>query len=145
MSLEENKAVVRRYWEELWNGKNKRVLDDIVSENTKIHFAPGQAHQPPNFYVWFEHALASFPDVHFTVYDMFAEGDEVVARWSYEATHTGDFLGIPATGKRVTDYGINIFRVENGKIADMWINQDSLGLLQQLGAIPKLPEVAERK
>ena len=135
MPVEENKLIVRRYWQELWNEKKKSVLSEISWEQTALHFAPGQAHQPPSLAQWFETALIAFPDVQFTVHDLFAEGDRVVARWSYVATNTGPFLGRPATGKRVTDTGINIFRIENGKIADMWLVQDSLGLLQQLGVI----------
>ena len=136
MSIEVNKQIVRRYWQDLWNEKNRAVLDEITSEQTALHFAQGQAHQPPSLKTWFETALIAFPDVQFTVHDLFAEGDRVVTRWSYVATNTGPFLGRPATGRRVTDTGINIFRIENGKIADMWLVQDSLGLLQQLGVIP---------
>jgi steroid delta-isomerase-like uncharacterized protein len=136
MSVEDNKRVVHRYWQDLWNEKNRSVLAEIASEKTALHFAQGQAHQPPSLEKWFETALVAFPDVRFTVHDLFAEGDRVVARWSYIATNTGPFLGRPATGKQVTDTGINIFRIENGKIADMWLVQDSLGLLQQLGFVP---------
>lgn len=136
MSIEENKRIVRRYWQELWNEKRRAVLDEISSDQTHLHFAQGQAHRPPSLDVWYETALIAFPDVHFTVHDLIAEDDRVVARWSYEATNTGPFLGRPATGLRVTDTGINIFRIEEGKIADMWLVQDSLGLMQQLGVIP---------
>lgn len=135
MSLEENKALVRRYWYELWNEKKGHIIDEIASNDLVFHFPEGQAHQPPTLKKWFETALIAFPDVHMTLHDEIAEGDKVVSRWSYVATNTGMFLGRLATHQRVTDFGIDIFRVEKGKIVEMWVAQDSLGLLHQLGAI----------
>ena len=135
MMSEENKAIVRRYWFDFWNEKNVAVLDEIAVEDVIFHFPPGQAHQPPTLRKWFETALVAFPDVFFTLHDELAEGDKVVSRWSYEATNTGNFLGRETTSIRVQDQGIDIFRIENGKIAGMWVAQDSLGLLQQLKVI----------
>lgn len=134
--LEKNKAIVRRYWYELWNEKKGHVIDEIAASDLVLNFPQGQAHQPPTLHKWFETALIAFPDVHFTLHDVIAEGDKVVCRWSYVATNTGEFLGRPATGKQVTDQGIDIFRIQNGKIVEMWVAQDSLGLLQQLGVLP---------
>ena len=135
MSTEDNKALVRRYWFELWNEK-KNIIDEIAVDPVILHFPPGQAHQPPNLHEWFRTAQSAFPDVHFTLHQELAEGDLVVSRWSYVATNTGEFLGRTTTGRKVTDRGIDIFRIENGKIVEMWVAQDSLGLLQQLGVIP---------
>ncbi|MCF2501803.1 ester cyclase [Dyadobacter sp. CY107] len=132
---EANKAIVRRYWFDFWNEKNINVLNEIAVEDVTFHFPPGQAHQPPTLKKWFETALVAFPDVHFTLHDELAEGDKVVSRWSYEATNTGNFLGRETTSIRVRDQGIDIFRIENGKIVEMWVAQDSLGLLQQLKVI----------
>jgi predicted ester cyclase len=136
MSIEANKAVVRRYWYELWNEKRGEIIPEIAQEPVAFHFPGGQAHQPPNLTTWFDTALVAFPDVYFSVDIEMAEGDLVASRWSYVATNTGEFLGRPATGKRVVDKGIDIFRIENGKIVEMWVAQDSLGLLQQLGVLP---------
>lgn len=136
MSIESNKALVRRYWLELWNEKQGQLIDELFSPEVRLHFPPGQAHQPPSMRVWFEHALIAFPDVHFTIHNHIAEGELVSTRWSYEATHTGEFLGIRPTGRRITDTGINMFRIEDGKIVDLWIVQDSLGLMRQLEAVP---------
>ncbi len=136
MSIEANKAVVKRYWNELWNDKHGEILDEIAVDPVTFHFPDGQAHQPPTLHKWFETALVAFPDVHFTVDIMMAEDDLVAARWSYVATNTGEFLGRPGTGKRVIDKGIDIFRIQNGKIVEMWVAQDSLGLLKQLGVLP---------
>lgn len=135
MSENTNKKVVTRYWGDFWNEKNGSVIQEITSEDLKLHFPPGQAHQPPSLQKWFDTALSAFPDVHFTIHDLFAEGDKVVCRWSYLATNTGSFLGKEATNLKVTDQGINIFRIENGKIAEMWMSGDSLGLMHQLGVL----------
>jgi predicted ester cyclase len=87
--------------------------------------------------VWFETAQLAFPDVHFDVLDMIAEDDKVVTRWRYRATNTGPFLGRPPTGRAVTDEGITTLRFEDGKVVEEWVIQDSLGLLKQLGVLPR--------
>ena len=135
MSVEDNKAIVRRYWYDLWNDKKGEVMNEIASDALVLHFPKGQAHQPPSLRKWFETALVAFPNVHFTLHDEIAEGDKVVSRWSYVATNTGEFLGRPATQRQVTDQGIDIFRIANGKIVEMWVAQDSLGLLHELGVL----------
>jgi steroid delta-isomerase-like uncharacterized protein len=84
--------------------------------------------------------FAAFPDVQFTVEDQIAEGDQVVARWTARGTHRGTLMGIAPTGKHVTVTGIAIWRVEQGKMAEMWQNWDALGLLQQVGAIPQIAQ-----
>ncbi|NML64405.1 ester cyclase [Hymenobacter sp. RP-2-7] len=136
MSTEANKAVVTRYWQELWNDKREEVIDEITSPDLRFHFPPGQAHQPATLHQWFTTSRRAFPNVRFTVHDLLAEGDKVVARWSYEATQTGEFLGQPATQKQVTDQGLNLFRLEDGRIVEMWMSGDSLGLLRQIGMLP---------
>ena len=137
MSIEANKAVVTRYWMELWSDKHDEIVDEIISETVVFHFPPGQAHQPASMHEWLKSSRVAFPDVRFRIHELIAEGNLVVCRWSYQATHTGTFLGQAASGRIVTDQGINIFRLEGGKIAEMWMSGDSLGLLQQLGLITK--------
>ncbi len=79
---------------------------------------------------------AAFPDGQMTIEDLVAEGDRVVARTTFNGTHQGEMQGIPATGKAVSVSGITIFRLDNGKIAEGWLVNDNLGLMQQLGVIP---------
>jgi steroid delta-isomerase-like uncharacterized protein len=134
-TAETNKALARRYWQELWNEKRREALDELTREPVKLHFPVGQAHRPPSLTAWFETALRAFPDVHFDVLDMIAEGDMVVTRWRYHATNTGPFLGRPPTGRAVTDEGITTLRFEDGKVVEEWVVQDSLGLLKQLGIL----------
>jgi steroid delta-isomerase-like uncharacterized protein len=140
MSLEANKAIVRRYFDELWNERKTDIIDDLVTADHVVHFPSGQAHRIKSVQEWTTTAFTAFPDVQFTVDDMIAEEDKVLARWHYNATQTGNFLGIPPTGRQVEDEGMDVFRIEGGKIAEIWVIQDSLGLLQQLGVIPRPQE-----
>jgi steroid delta-isomerase-like uncharacterized protein len=82
-------------------------------------------------------AHASFPDLHFTIEDMVAEGDKVVYRYSLRGTHQNDFMGIAATGRQVNVTGIHIYRVDDGKLQEEWENWDMLGLMRQLGVLPQ--------
>jgi steroid delta-isomerase-like uncharacterized protein len=125
VSVEENKALVRREQEELWN----HTGDLHAAEEL---FAAGQAeaakHQAANF-------RQGFPDVVSTIEDIIAEGDKVVARWRSRATHRGEYMGTPASGKEVQFTGISIYRIEEGKIAQSWTVEDQLGLMAQIGAV----------
>jgi predicted ester cyclase len=78
-----------------------------------------------------------FPDIHFTVDDIFVEGDKVALRWTLRGTHKGEFAGVPPTNKQVAIWGISVDRISGGKIAETWERYDTLGLMQQLGVIPK--------
>ncbi len=127
MSAEENKAVVRREQEELWNYTgNLDAAEEL--------FAPEQAEAAKQEAADFRRG---FPDVVSTIEDLIAEGDKVVARWRSRATHQGEYMGIPPTGKEVDFRGISIYRIEGGKIAQSWSVVDQLGLMRQLGAIPE--------
>ena len=140
MSTEENKAVVRRFHEE----DQKRNLDGIVKLCAPHYVWHGTGVLPDSDLAGFKQALTAFwtafPDVHLTIEDLIAEGDKVVARATMRGPHRGAFMGIAPTGKHVTLTGIAIFRVEEGKIADVWQNGDMLGLMQQLGAIPQMAQ-----
>jgi len=137
MSTEDNKAVVRRFYEEVMNQKKRAVLDEVFDLNVVDHFAPPGtpgglegARQTLGMF------LSAFPDLHFTVEDLVAEGDKVVARATLSGTQQGTFMGIPATGRHVTITGIDINRFEGGKSVEHWVEMDTLGLMQQLGVIP---------
>lgn len=133
----QNKALVRRGVEEVWNGQNFDAAYDIVASDFVVHASrPGNetygAEGAKQFYVALHQA---FPDVEFKIEDHVAEGDRVVTRWSARGTHKGEFQGIPPTGTQVSLHGIDIDRIVNGKIVECWMNFDELGLLQQLGVI----------
>src|SRR5215210_1727617 len=132
MSAEENKAVVRREQEELWNHTGDL---DAAQEL----FAAGQAEAAKQEAADFRRG---FPDVTSTIEDLIAEGDKVVARWRSRATHQGGYMGIAPTGKEVEFTGISVYRIEAGKIAQSWNEEDELGLMRQIGAISE-PEQSE--
>jgi predicted ester cyclase len=135
MSTEDNKAFVRRFYEELHSKKNLAAVDDFIDPNIVDHAVP------PGLPGGIEGArqfagmlLTAFPDHQVTIEDMIAEGDKVVARMTVRGTHQGAFLGIPPTGKHWTD----IIRIAGGKIVEHWNNYDALGLMQQLGVVPSM-------
>ena len=136
-STEVNKANMRRFYDEVFNKKNRAVIDEFIDPNQVDHAAPPGtpaglegAKQTLTMY------LTAFPDLYFTVEDLIAEGDKVVTRLTTRGTQQGAFMGIPPTGKHVTVTAIDINRFAGGKSVEHWLNMDTLGLLQQLGVIP---------
>jgi predicted ester cyclase len=127
MSVEENKAMVRREQEELWNHTGNL---DAAHEL----FAPEQAEAARQEAADFRRG---FPDVVSTIVDLIAEGDMVAARWSSRATHLGEYAGVAPTGKEVEFTGISVYRIEGGRIAESWTEEDELGLMRQIGAVPE--------
>jgi predicted ester cyclase len=127
MTTEENKALVRREQEELWNHTGNL---DAAQEL----FAPEQAEAARQEAADFRRG---FPDVVSIIEDLIAEGDMVAARWSSRATHLGEYLGVPPTGNQVEFTGISVYRIEGGRIAESWTEEDELGLMRQIGAVPE--------
>ena len=132
MSAEENKALVRREQQELWNHTGNL---DAAEELFAAEEAEAARQEAADY-------RRGFPDVANTVEDLIAEGDKVVARWRSRATHQGEYMGIPPTGKEVEVTGITLYRIEGGKIAESWNVEDKFGLLRQIGAFPE-PERSE--
>jgi steroid delta-isomerase-like uncharacterized protein len=143
MSVEENKALVRRYFETIWNkGEFQRepefVAQDIVVHAPPIPGIPAGIGGPLAIVGTFR---AAVPDLHLTQDVVFGGDDNVVQIWTTRGFHTGAALfGFPASGKELVLTGINIFRVANGRIVERWGNMDLMGLMQQLGVAPVSPE-----
>jgi len=143
MSVEDNKAAVRRFANEGFNAGNGDTAYTYVSEQMIDHNPfPGQVPGPEGVKQVIAMFHAAFPDVHYTNEHIFGEGDLVTDHWIMEGTHQGTFMGIPPTGKRVKVSGIDIFRMADGKIVERWAEIDTLGMLQQLGAVPAPPQAA---
>jgi len=139
MVAEENKAIVQRFNElvvgEVFRTGNVDALDEVLAPELVYH----QPEAPPDLesYKRFLAMLRlACPDLSHTVEDMIAEGDKVVDRLTWQATHKGPFMGIPPTGNRLTVTEIHINRIAEGRIVERWSQPDMLGLMQQLGAVP---------
>ncbi len=138
MSVEENKAIVRRYYEEALNERNLSTLDETLAVNFVHHDPsnPADIEGLEGIKQRLAEIMNAFPDFHYTIEDMIAEGDKVVVRWTASLTHKGVFEGLPPTGKRAVVQGIYIHRLAGGKMVEDWAIRDTLGLLQQLGVVP---------
>jgi steroid delta-isomerase-like uncharacterized protein len=135
MSIEENKKIVRRY-QEIYNSNDLDALGEVVSEDLLTpRLMPGIPAGIEGARAAHQIMLAGFPDYQTVIEDLFAEGDKVAARITMSGTNTGSFMGIPATGKHVSFTGIYIARIADGKIVEHWGEEDSVSLLQQLGAL----------
>jgi len=120
MGVEENKAMVRRSIEEVWNKGNLAVVDETMASSYVLHF-PGQDYKgPESFKQMVTMTRTAFPDLHMTIEDMVAEEDKVAYHLTMRGTHRGDFMGIAPTGKQVTITGISIHRFAGGKEAEVW-------------------------
>jgi steroid delta-isomerase-like uncharacterized protein len=135
MSTEEHKALVRRFEEAVWNGRNPSRVDEFFAASHIFRAAGSPPLDREGHRQMIAHFQDAFPDGRNTSEELLAEGDKVVQRWTFRGTHHGAFQGIPPTGRPVTLTGISIWRVDGGTIVESWHELDTLGLLQQLGVI----------
>ncbi len=132
----ENKALVRRFYEEVFHQGNVTLVDQLFSPSFARHSPPSPDVRGPTEVKQFCTALrAAFPDIHYTLEDMVAEGDKVVLRWSAQATQQGKFMSVAPTGQSVTLSGTVTFLIQNGQFHEEWSHWDALGLMQQLGIV----------
>lgn len=135
MSVAANKELARRFFEEVWNQGEEEAIDRYVAADARGNdpdFGTGREAFRAQWRKW----RAAFPDLHFEIVDLVAEGDKVVTRWVLTGTHQGEFLGIAPTGRRIRVEGMSLDRIENGQIKEGFDGWDALGLRQQLGAMP---------
>ena len=141
MSTEENKAILRRIIEEIWNKGDLAVVDELIATNYVYH-VPGPGGQevkdPDGLKQHVTMARTAFPDFHITIEDMVAEGDKVACRFTWRGTHKGEMMGIAPTGKQVTAAGIVISHIVGGKEVELWESIDQLGMMQQMGVVPPM-------
>lgn len=138
MSVEEHKTLIRRWWDGLSQGTAAELIDEVYAPDYVLHDPslpePVQGLEAVREFI--AAVTAAFPDGRATVEDLIAEGDRVVQRVTFQGTHQGEFLGVPATSKPVSAWVMIISRMAGGKIAEEWQLVDVLGLMQQLGALP---------
>lgn len=146
---QENIALVRRWFEEVWNRGQLAVIHELMAPDA-VGVGQGGAQVtirgPHEFQVFVEKLRGAFPDIHVTIEDAFASGDKVAARWSATMTHRGGQLGIAATGKAVRITGISLVQIVNGKIVAGWDNWDEMAMMREIGAIQgvEIPLVASQ-
>lgn len=138
---EDHEQIVQRYVEG-YNQKDIDVLDETVTDDIVVHGligADGPVRGIDAYKEWAGQMLNGLPDAKIEIQDTFTVDDRVAARWTVRGTHDGDLFGIPPTGEATEVTGLALFRIEDGKIAEKWYQQDDLRLLQQIGAVPEQP------
>ena len=134
---EENKALITRVIDEMWNQRKVELADELYSKDFIAHDPNNPGTKGPEgmkeIVLKYVHA---FPDTQFTIDDIFAEGDKVAMRWTAKGTHDGDLDGIAPSGKPISISGVSIDRIVDGKIVEEWSAWDAMGMMQQIGVIP---------
>jgi steroid delta-isomerase-like uncharacterized protein len=133
-----DKGTFLRLMDAIWNERRLEVLDDIVASDYVRHDPafPGEVRGPGGFKQYVLAMCTPFPDARVSIEDVIAEGDRMAIRWIFQGKHSGEFMGIPATGKDLALTGISIIRIRDGKIVEGWDGYDALGMLRQLGVAP---------
>ena len=136
---EENKALVRRWFEEVWNKGRAEAIDELFAADGLAHGLADETGEPlrgpANFRVFHAKFREAFPDIEVTVEDVITEGDKLAARCSVRGRHQSDSLGFAATGSPVEFTGMTFVRVRDGQIVEAWNNFDFMAMFQQLGAL----------
>ena len=138
MGPAENKAVIGRFVEEVLNqGRLERADELVALDFVELDPLPGQQPGREGLKQVIAAFRTAFPDIHWVIEEMVAEGDKVFSRFTWNGTHRGEFFGVPATGKQITVKGVVVDRVVNGQMVDSRILMDGLGMMTQLGVIPQ--------
>ena len=137
-ALQQNKELVRRYFDGWANRGDAAVADALIATNVVLRNPPAVVHSLTEYKQGMTAFHTAFPDLKFTIEDEVAERNTVAVRWTLRATHLGEYQGRPPTGKTIAVTGISIFQIANGKIQEITVNMDRLGQFQQLGWLPQL-------
>jgi steroid delta-isomerase-like uncharacterized protein len=136
MDIERNKAIVRRFVEEIFVEGRHETVDELVDDSFVAHTWPSTGHPKDDLKAAIDRVAGGLADATFTIDDLIAEGDRVAARLTTSATQVGVFMGMPPSGKRYTIEEIHVFRLRDGKVVEHWHQFDQIGLMKQLGAMP---------
>jgi steroid delta-isomerase-like uncharacterized protein len=136
---EENRALIRRWFEEVWNKGREEAIDEMFAEDGIAHGLAEEGVEPlrgpTGFKPFFRNFRAAFPDIVVVVDDTVTEGDKVAARCTVRGKHQADSLGFAATQRPMEITGITIVRIRDGKIVEAWNNFDFMSMFKQLGAL----------
>lgn len=138
MTPDERKALLRRATDELWNKGNVDVCDEVYAGNCSFHLPAFPAEGVEGLKQQVRELRAANPDLHFDVHDVLCDGDLTAARWTTGGTATGEFRGLPATGKSYVMTGMTMSKWEGDRIVEEWTDYNLLGALQQLGIVPEM-------
>ena len=144
MSIQDNKALARRYFEEYTNARNTALAGEILTPDVAVHGLSSPTLESRGIEELAEFLggmSVAFPDLQITIDDMIAEADKVVVLNTVRGANTGEYQGMPPTGRQIALSSFSMFRIEDGRIAEIWNLADTLGMMQQMGLIPT-PEVA---
>ena len=136
MDTAQNKALVRRFVDEIFMRGNGRAVDELLAPEFTSHTFPSTGDGRADMRAAIDRVHGGLSDVAFRVDELIAEGDLVAARLTASATQTGELMGMPASGKRYEIGEIHIFRVRDGMAVEHWHHHDALGMMRQLGAMP---------
>jgi steroid delta-isomerase-like uncharacterized protein len=142
MSEQDHKTIVRRFIEEGLNKHNVALIDEVYSPDYVGHDPDRPVPRTiTDMKQGMEVMLGKiFADYHYSIERLVEEGDLVAWHWTFRATHQGEIMGIPATGKQISFGGVNIFRFQDGKVVEDWVYRDTVGMMRQLGALPAPPQ-----
>ena len=135
MSLEENKTVACRFWD-LFHGEGMNLVSELIADDFVHHSWPWVGPGIEGLKQLVASITAGFSEYYYNIEDVIAENDKVAVRISEGGVHSGELFGMPPTGKSFHMTAIHILRIENGKIVEHWREQDTMGMMQQLGALP---------
>jgi steroid delta-isomerase-like uncharacterized protein len=145
MSAEENKATVRRIYDELWNERKLEVAEEVIAHGG-VNYDTGLVPMPfgpEEMKGTVKMITAAFPDNHHAVEEVIAEGDTVVLRCTLTGTHLREFMGIPPTSRRIEVNEIHIYRLEDGRAVEHRVGRDDLGAMRQLGVMADVVQPRE--
>jgi predicted ester cyclase len=143
MSVEQNKAVIKRIVEEVINGKNMKKINELLTPDWRLHGPMGTEYQGiDGFKKMMTELTTSIPDMHVRLLDVVAEGDKVFHRWILEGTIKGAFHGVPLDGKHISLTVYNLSRFMNGKEIEVWETYDTIAVMQSLGMMPNMAQAA---
>ena len=132
-----NKALVQKWFDDVWNNKRVSAIDELLAGHARLHGLGEQALEGPAAFKPFHEAFVrAFPNIRIQIHELIEEGDKVAARYTCTGLNTGDGLGFAPTHRAATFTGMAIVRIENGKAVEAWNNFDQLTMLQQLGVVP---------
>jgi steroid delta-isomerase-like uncharacterized protein len=145
----DNKSIVHRLYEEVWNKRQLHLMSELVSPSHALHGPnfSGTSIGPEAYRRQVALFVAGFPDLRFSIEDTVTEQDKMVIVWTFTGTHQGEFMGVPATNKKVSVDGITIHVTAKGIIMDSYVSWDTWGLMQQLGVVsaPRGPKGASAR